>query len=272
MPADSPDASVPQAQPQGGLHWKPWAAEFLGTLILVAIGLSVVCVNFGTGAPLAALDPSIRYLLNGIWFAGTGSLVTISPIGRLSGAHLNPIVSGAFFLLGKLHRDDLIGYVVSQLLGALAGALLLLAAWGPIARSVQVGATSPGPGVQPWEAVLLEAGMGAVEVLVILGMTSSRRTARLTPLALWIVNAVLVWRFAALTGTSLNPARSFGPAVVAPLLGVYWIYVVGPVTGMLIGLLVYRAIPRVDVLTTKLFHDVRYPSTGASALPVAPPR
>lgn len=266
MPA--PQTSRPQARPQPGRHWRMWGCELVGTLLLVAVGLSVVCVDFGTGAPLRALDPSVRYLLNGLWFAGTGSLIALSPIGRTSGAHLNPIVSGAFFLLGRLHRHDLIGYVAAQLLGALAGAALLLAAWGPIARSVQVGATAPGPGVQPWQAVLLEAGMGAVEVLVILGFTSGRRTARFTPLALWLVNATLVWRFAALTGTSLNPARSFGPAVVAPLLGPYWIYVVGPVTGMLVGVALFRLVPGAEVLTTKLFHDERYPSTGASALPV----
>lgn len=261
-------SSAPQSTPKPGLHWAQWGAELLGTLLLVAVGLSVVCFDFGTGAPLGALPASLRYLLNGLWFAGTGSLIALTPFGRLSGAHLNPIVSGAYFLLGKLHPVDLVGYVVAQLLGALAGAALLLAAWGAIARSVQVGATAPGPGVADWQAVLLEAGMGAVEVLVILGFTSTRRTARYTPLALWLVNAVLVWRFAALTGTSLNPARSFGPAVIAPLLGVYWIYVAGPVTGMLVGVGLFRVIGRADVVTTKLFHDARYPSTGASRLPV----
>lgn len=254
----------------GGLHWRAWGCEFLGTLLLVAVGLSVVCVNFGAGSPTRELPASLRYLLNGVWFAGTGSLIALSPIGRRSGAHLNPIVTGAYFLLGKVHRVDLAGYIGAQLAGATAGAALLLIGWGPIARSVQVGATAPGAGVPAWGAVLLEAGMGAIEVLVILGMTSGARTARFTPLALWIVNAILVWRFAALTGTSLNPARSFGPALIAPLLGPYWIYVVGPLTGMAVGVAVFRVVPRIDVLTTKLFHDVRYPSTMTSGLPVAP--
>lgn len=267
--AASPAPSRPQRSPVGGLHWRAWGSEFVGTLVLVAVGLSVVCFNFGTGAPLGFLDPSVRFLLNGIWFAGTGSLLALTPLGRLSGAHINPIVTGGFFLLGKLHRHDLIGYLVAQFAGATAGAALLLAAWGPTARSVQVGATFPGRGVAPWQAVLIEAGMGAIEVLVVVGMTSSARTARFTPLALWVVNAVLVWRTAALTGTSLNPARSFGPAVIAPLLGVYWIYVVGPVTGLLVGIGLYRLVGRADVKTTKLFHDERYPSTAVSDLPVA---
>ncbi|MFD1720391.1 MIP/aquaporin family protein [Amnibacterium endophyticum] len=270
MPGSS-SPSRPQPEAIGGLHWKAWGSEFAGTLVLVAVGLSAVCFNFGKGMPLDGLPMSLRYLLTGLWFAGTGALLALSPLGRLSGAHVDPIITGGFFLLGKLHRHDLVGYVIAQFAGALAGAALLLAAWGPVARSVEVGATTPGPGVSGWEAVLIEAGIGAIEVLTVIGMLSSKRTARFTPLALWLVNATLVWRTAALTGTSLNPARSFGPAVLAPALDVYWIYVIGPVAGMLIGVGVYRLVGRVDVVTTKLFHDVRYSSTGVSDLPVRQP-
>lgn len=271
--ARSSSPSAPQRAAIPGFHWRAWGSEFLGTTILVAVGLSAVCFDFGRGMPLDGLPQSLRYLLTGLWFAGTGALLALSPLGRLSGAHVDPIITGGFFLLGKVHRHDLIGYVVAQFAGATAGAGLLLAAWGPIARSVKVGATTPGPGVAPWEAVLIETGIGAIEVLTVVGMVSSRRTARFTPLALWIVNATLVWRTAALTGTSLNPARSFGPALLAPALDVYWIYVVGPVAGMFLGIGIYRLVGlvrRVDVLTTKLFHDERYPSTAISELPVAP--
>ncbi len=73
--------------------------------------------------------------------------------------------------------------------------------------------------------------MTAVLVLVLLLMTSSARTARWTALVLWPVIAALVWQGAPYTGTSLNPARSLGPALLAPLLGPYWVYVAGPLLG-----------------------------------------
>ncbi len=255
--------------PRGGAHPVEWGCELLGTLLLVGLGLSVVVVNFGTHAPLAAWPASDRFLLNGIWFAGVGSLVAVSPIGRRSGAHLNPVVTLAFWARGRVHPVDVVGYIAAQLVGATAGAALRLAVWGADARSVQDGATAPGTGVPDAAAVGIEAAMTAVEIATILLMTASARTARLTPLALWILNAVLVWRFAALTGTRLNPARSFGPAVVAPLLGPLWIYVVGPLGGGAVAVAVLTAVRDVRPVTAKLFHDPAYPSVLGSAMPVA---
>ena len=78
---------------------------------------------------------------------------------------------------------------------------------------------------------------------------------------------MLVWQLAPFTGTSLNPARSLGPALVAPLLAHYWIYVVGPCLGGAIASGVFAVATPAQVLTTKLFHDARYASTMASRLP-----
>jgi aquaporin Z len=263
-------APVVAAQPpRAGSHAVEWLCEFVGTAILVGLGLSVVVATSGSASPIHTWPLSDRLLLNGLWFAGVGSLIAVSPIGRRSGAHLNPIVTLAFWTQGKVHRHDLAGYLVAQLAGGIVGAALLLAVWQGQARSVDVGATVPGGGIGPVQAVLLEAGMSGLEVLVILGMTSSPRTARWTPLALWLLNATLVWRFAGFTGTSLNPARSLGPALLAPALDVYWIYLLGPGLGMLLGVALFALAPRLEVRTTKLFHDPAYPSTMASSLPVA---
>ena len=267
----APACAVAAHPPQRGAHPVEWLCEFLGTAILVGLGLSVVVATSGSASPIHTWPLANRLLINGLWFAGVGSLVAVSPIGRRSGAHLNPIVTLAFWTQGKVHRHDLAGYLIAQLAGGIAGAALLLAVWQGQARSVDVGATVPGGGFGPLQAVLLEAGMSAVEVLVILGMTSAARRARWTPLVLWLVNATLVWRFAGCTGTSLNPARSLGPALLAPALDVYWVYVVGPLLGMLVAVAVFALAPRVEVLTTKLFHDPTYPSSMASTLPVADP-
>lgn len=250
-------------RPRGGWHWREWGAECLGTAVLLLGGLSAVCLNFGTGSPVSQVlpSPSLRLLLTGILFAGTGSLVAIMPFGRLSGAHLNPVVTLSFWTQGKVHPHDLVGYIAGQLVGGLMGAGLLLLLWGQTARSVRVGATAPGPGVSPLMAVGLEAGMTAVLVLTILLMTSSARTARWTPLVLWPVITMLVWQGAPFTGTSLNPARSLGPAVLAPLLEPLPIYLVGPLLGGAVGTGLFSLLRSRKTLTAKVFHDARYPGT-----------
>ncbi|EQD36723.1 major intrinsic protein, partial [mine drainage metagenome] len=177
--------------PVGGLHLVEWGAEALGTGILVLGGLSAVCLDFGRGSPVVAVLPSAswRLLLTGLLFAGTGSLVAVSPFGRRSGAHINPSVTLAFFATGHVHRDDLLGYVAAQCLGAGAGAVLLRLLWGGVAVSVRDGTTAPGPGTSPLAAVGIEALMTGILVATILLCVAHRRTARWTPLAVWIVVA-----------------------------------------------------------------------------------
>lgn len=264
---------MPVASPQparGGWHPVEWACELLGTALLVLVGLSAVCLDFGPHSPFSALGTSSRLLLTGVLFAGTGSLLAVSPLGRRSGAHLNPVVTMAFWTQGKVHPHDLAGYVAAQLLGSVLGTAALSGAWGSEARAVNLGTTAPGAGVTHLQAILLEAVMTATLVLTILLMTSSRRTARWTPLVLWPVIAVLVWQGAPYTGTSLNPARSLGPALLAPRATPYWLYVVGPGLGGAVALALFALFRHSHVVTAKLFHDPRYPSTLASQLPVAP--
>jgi len=261
-----PGASVPA---QGGWHWGPWACEFLGTAILLLGGLSAVFLDFGPSSPIAPhlASHSARLLLTGLLFAGTGSLVALSPLGRRSGAHLNPAVTLAFWTQHKVHPHDLAGYVISQVLGALAACAVLRVAWGHTARVLHLGATQPGHGFTPLDAATLEMLMTASLVLMIFLMTSSVRTARWTPLGNWLLVATLVWQGAPYTGTSLNPARSIGPALLAPELASLWVYLVGPFAGALLAVAVFAPFRGIHPLTAKLFHDPRYPSTLGSDLP-----
>lgn len=256
------------SRPRGGWHWKVWTCECAGTALLLLGGLSAVCLNFGANSPVAQAIPSssTRLLLTGLLFAGTGSLIAITPFGRLSGAHLNPVITLSFWSQHKVHPHDLAGYIASQLLGGLLGASLVLLLWGETARSVRAGATAPGPGVSTLAAIGLEAGMTAVLVLTILLMTSSARTARWTPLALWPVITVLVWQGAPYTGSSLNPARSLGPALLAPLLGPLPVYLLGPLLGGAVAVGAFTLLRDRHTVTAKLFHDARYPGTLGHSL------
>lgn len=264
----APAAAAHAQAPTAGWHWVDWACELAGTMVLIAGGLSAVTLDFMAHSPVATLVPSHywRFLITGVLFASTGALVTVSPLGRRSGAHLNPAVSLAFFTQGHLHRADLAGYVASQCAGALLGAAVVRWCWGHGAVSVHDGLTAPGPGVTPWEAAGIEAAMTGCLVLVIFSFVSSERTARWTPLAVLVVIALLVWQTAALTGTSLNPARSLGPAAVTGDFRDYWAYVVGPLGGALAATFLWRAVPR-HTLTAKLFHDPTYRSVFQSIIP-----
>jgi aquaporin Z len=245
------------------LHLVEWGAEFAGTGILVVGGLSAVALDFGAGTPVTRWlpSPSLRLLVTGMLFAGTGSLVAVSPLGRRSGAHINPAVTLAFWLTRHMHPHDLAGYMVAQFLGAIAGAALWRLLWGPLVVSVQDGVTMPGPGVSSAAAVAIEAGMTALLVLAIFVFVARARTMRLTPLAVWAVVTLLVWQGAPFTGTSLNPARSLGPAVASGRLGLIWVYFAGPLTGSLIAVVIaYLAAGLCWPKTAKLFHDPRYPS------------
>jgi aquaporin Z len=266
-------ASNPQVRlehpAQSGWHFIDWGCEFVGTLVLVLGGVSAVVLDFGTRSPIASTVPShsLRLLLTGLLFAGCGSLVAISPIGRRSGAHLNPSITVAFFCHRHIRVGDALGYIVAQCLGAIAGAGAIRLLWGARALSVRDGRTLPGPGVSTSEAVGIEALMTAVLVLVVFAFVSSGRTARWTPLAVWLVVAVLVWRGAPYTGTSLNAARSLGPVVVSGRWADYWVYLVGPSAGVFVAVGLWALVPR-RTLTAKLFHDARYPSVLRSSLPV----
>jgi aquaporin Z len=269
-------------------HLPEYAAEFFGTACLVFFGLSAVVFDFGGGTVMAQWIPShsLRLLVTGLCFAGSGSLVALSPLGRLSGGHINPSVSLAFWLGGKLHGRDFFWYVVAQMLGGVAGAAVLVAAWRGHATSVNNGMTLPGIGWPLWQVFDWEVALTGLLVFLILIFVSSRRLMRWTPLMNWIVVATMVWLEAPISGTSLNPARSFGPALLSGLWTAQWLYFIAPPLGGMLGLAAFRLLTFETrcLQTGKLFYAPNYrsifrpgqvrpgtPRTGAPASSTAAP-
>lgn len=260
------------AQPaHSGWHWRIWAAEGAGTGLMMLGGLSAVCLTFGSGAPVAEALPSdsLRRVAVGALFAACVSLVAVSPVGRLSGAHLNPAVTLSFRVLNRVSGHDVGGYLVAQLIGALCGTAAVRVLWGDTALSVDGGATLLGTPVVA--GVALEIVMTATLVGVILWFVSDVRLVPWTPLAIWPVITALVWIGGSYTGTSLNPTRSAAPALVFAQLADLWVYLVAPTTGAVALAFVWRHRHHAfQPKTAKLFHDPGYRCSLGTELPAMP--
>jgi aquaporin Z len=233
------------------------AAEFAGTAVLVAVGVSLVILDFGAGSPVAGALPAagLRRLLTGFGFGAVGALIAVSPIGKVSGAHINPVVTLAFWLKRAMGGRLALGYVAAQLAGAVVGALPLLA-WGRMGESVRFGGTYPGPGYGAGGALLGEVVTTAALVLGLFVFVGHARLRPFTPLLFPVLYAVMVYVEAPVSGTSTNPARSLGPEVIAGVWDGFWVYVAGPVLGALLGTgtHAFTWVRRFEVEVAKLYH------------------
>ena len=253
-PAGSSALMQTDAAEDWRVRWRLFFSELIGTALLVLGGLSVVIVMSGDGSPIGRLVPNelLRTTLTALLFGTIGSAIALSWVGRESGAHINPVVTMGFWMMRKLDFRAAVGYMMAQMLGAAIGALPLLV-WGSFGRSVAFGATVPGPGYST-AAVLsgeIATTFGLVATLcVFLGFPHLRRY---TPLAIPFLYAVMVPLEAHISGTSTNPARTFGPALISGRWDGWWIYWIGPMAGMLIAILVCSSlIKRIEV--AKLYH------------------
>jgi aquaporin Z len=229
-------------------------AEMTGTALLLFIGLSSVILMFGEGNPFEELIPSLamRRALNGFFFGAVGATIAVFQIGKVSGAHVNPIVTMLFWLMGKLTGRAAIGYVIAQFMGAVLGCLPLFV-WGELGRSISFGATVSGEGYSNLTVVMGEVltTFGLIAALII--FLAFHRLRRFTPAMIPCLFAVMVPLGAGISGTSVNPARSFGPAVISGVWQGWWIYWVGPLVGGLLAILVCNSFAkRIEV--AKLYH------------------
>ena len=205
------------------LEYRRLFSELLGTfmLVLVAAGGGLLHAKGQISLAAAVVAPGLMVL------------AIILFMGAVSGAHLNPAVSLAFAVRGDFPWRRVPGYIIVQLLGATLACLFLLAVFGNVEH---LGATLPGPGYADWQALLMEIALTAVLVSVILGTASAAQNVG-TIGALGVGGYIALaglWS-APVSGTSMNPARSFGPALVSGDWTAYWVYVVGPLVGAAIA-------------------------------------
>ncbi|OXS82823.1 MIP/aquaporin family protein [Kocuria marina] len=247
------------------VHPREWLYEFIGTFGQLGLAYALVASLESPLSPLnqAIPNPTVRLILIGAGIGALAAVVAISPLGRRSGAHLNPSVTVGFWARGRMSAADTVGYIGAQILGACVGAALFALALGQWAETAGYARTAPRPGINLGWALLIEIGLTFVLVLTVLLMVSSHRTKRWTPAAATLALAVLVPMGGPPTGASMNFARTLGPDLVAGDFTALWVYAVGPLIGAVLAALVHRSLGASwDVVTTRIYHAEHHLMSG----------
>jgi aquaporin TIP len=206
-----------------------FAAEAIGTFVLVLIGVgSVSASRMATG--------SVDLLAVALAF-GLVVAAVVAATGHVSGAHINPAVTVSLLAVGKLKAGDAVAYVLSQLVGAALAGLACNALLGP--GSAAAGATQLAPSVSAVQGVAIEAILTFILVFVIFGTAVDMRAQKSPALFIGLAVAVDILVGGPYTGASMNPARSFGPAVAGGVWNSHWIYWLGPIIGGTVAALAY---------------------------------
>jgi len=224
---------------------KKYAAEFVGTLTLVLFGCGAAVVAHRMAGPLDRIG------IVGIAFAFGLALIAMAyGIGPISGCHINPAVSLGAFTAGRMTGKDLAGYVVAQILGGVAGAAVLYAIAAGSGESFKV---AEGFGTNGWgagsiggfsllSAATFELVATFIFVVVILGSTQPKAPAEMAGLAIGLTLVVIHIFGIRITGVSVNPARSLGPALFegGRALAQVWMFLVAPTVGGLLAGVLFR--------------------------------
>ncbi|MDD1697210.1 MAG: aquaporin Z [Methanoregula sp.] len=227
---------------------KKYMAEFLGTFVLVLVGTGSAVI---AGKEIGVLGIALAF--------GLSVLVMVYTIGQISGCHINPGITIAMLINGKILTKDAIVYILAQCIGAIfASALLLTIMTGQPGYQVapaNLGANGYGAdylgGYSMTSAFLAEVVTTFIFLMVIFGATSRKAPAGFAGIAIGLSLAMIHMVTIPVTGTSVNPARSIGPAVVAggTALTQLWLFLVAPVIGAVIAAIVWKY----------LFEDTRSP-------------
>lgn len=240
--------------------WKALLAEFIGTFAFVFLLASAVTVaNSGgdglNGTVIAALGGAFALIAVFYWFEW------------FSGSHFNPAISMGMWISGRMPFLMMLGYVIVQLIAAIAAAALvnyIFGSLGGIGENNGIGSLTNS---QSWMAVLVEATLTFFFVSVVLFVTSSHIMFSISGVAVGVALGAMMLAGYGLTGASMNPARSLGTGIFSNNLGSYWIYVLGPFLGALLAGLIYRLF-RADFSCCTLKDDCDKPVLDACGNPI----
>jgi aquaporin Z len=241
-------------------HWPEYLMEAwgLGTFMVSACLTTALLEHPASGLHRALPDPALRRVLIGLAMGATAIGIVYSPWGKQSGAHINPSLTLGFLRLGKIAPWDAVFYVAAQFAGAAAGVALSAAVLGVALAHplVNYAVTVPGPaGVGV--AGLAELGISFGMMALVLASTSRPRLAPYTGVFCGLTVAAYVALEAPLSGMSMNPARTFGSAVIGHVWTAFWLYLVVPPAAMLAAAELHRRHGAEGAGCAKLHHENR---------------
>jgi aquaporin Z len=209
-----------------------YLAEALGTFALVGIGSFAILSSSGTGR-LDVVAIALGF--------GLALLVGLYAFGEVSGGHYNPAVSLGMFLDRRMAANEMVAYWIAQVIGAIAASVVVLIAFNDDAVAATTTHASDN-----WAGIVVETVMSALFIAVILQSTKSERTRGTAlvaiPLTLLAIHVAII----PISGSSVNPARSLGPAIVGTDFGDLWIYLIFPFVGGALGFLAHRLVVEGD--------------------------
>lgn len=213
-------------------NFQKYLAEALGTFALVLIAAGSVLANAQTGS-LGTLGVAMAHAL--------GIAAVLYTVWHISGGHLNPAVTVSLWATGHVKTLTAVFYIIAQLVGAVVAALLLNVMFGSVSPQFYIGDTSLGAGVTPAVGILVEAVFTFLLVWTVFATMVDKKAANgFGALAVGLIIGVGVLISMNLTGGALNPARSFGPALVSSHWENHYVYWIGPLIGGLVAGFLYH--------------------------------
>lgn len=227
---------------------KKYIAEFIGTFVLTLFGCGSAALTGGIDGVLGILGIAMAF--------GLSIVAMAYAIGDISGCHINPAVSLAMLISKKMDVKDFVGYVVAQCIGAIAAAGVLKFIVSASAN-LDVATTGLGQngfgansyvGLSMVGAIVVEIILTFVFIMTILGVTAKAKTAQVAGIVIGLCLAFVHILGIALTGTSVNPARSLGPAIFVggEALSQVWVFIVAPLVGAALAAVVFQAVCKTE--------------------------
>lgn len=223
-----------RSEMQNRYQWNAVIAEGVGTFLFFLVGIGAGYMTnaaFPGGAPGGLVTVALAH--------GLALAVVASAFGAISGGHVNPAVTFGLWLSGRIESRRAIAYVIAQLIGALAAAAIVRYVT-PAAIPASAGVPSLGAGTDALQGIVLEAGLTMVLLAAVFGTAVDPRGPKIGGLAIGLAVAADVMFGGPLTGGAMNPARWFGPAVVAGDVSNVVVYTLGPLLGAAIVAILYR--------------------------------
>jgi glycerol uptake facilitator-like aquaporin len=224
--------------PAKRMHVQAWLSEFAGATILLFASVLVARWLAGPDSRVSIAVPGVvgRAAIDGAIVGGVVGLLIVSPLGRISGGHFNPAVTVTMWLLRALPGQDAGSYIFAQLAGSLAGVMLARAALGDVVASAPVhyAAIQPAAGWSGGAVFAGEAISLAILMAVVLVVVDRPSLARWNSAVVAVGVAGLIFAGSLTSDGSFNPARQFGPLLLAGRLSYLWAYLLGPVVAAVI--------------------------------------